>query len=315
MPDLSSGNLRKNSGSELGKAGRGIPEGYQGAGGISRGGYAGSRSCIFALQKRANVLGGAFQVDLADPGGDRTAPGPLRRRLAGPARLAKRIPEPGQIRRGPFGIAQIPGQVMEIPPVQVRPAQDRVQLAGQQRGTVVVAQAQDHVDPDQPGFEPGPLRRAGVHLHLDRQRLVPVRGEADLVEQPVEADPSGVNRPPIIQLERDGVAFPRELGASRAQLPAKIERTALSFEGEFEIFREARDGEEESKRGSAVKGQARHRPRPLEGAQDPRLEVLANDVPPASRVGSFRQNLPWASYCSDYRLLRSIHMPSSPLGP
>ena len=87
-----------------------------------------------------------------------------------------------------------------------------------------------------------------------------------------------MNRVVVPNRETDAVAVPGQLRANGLQPSTQIIAVRIAFKGENQVFRAAREGEEEAQASAALERERHHRPLPLQHAQDSRLKVLAGDV-------------------------------------
>ena len=238
------------------------------------------RPVLGRLEERARVGGQRVPPHRAQPIADRVHPGGLREGRAAPPRLLEGVVQEDQVRGGPGRVAQVPDEVVEVAALGPGPLQDRVELAGQERGAVVVLEAQEDVPPDDRGLEPGSVRGPRVHLELHREGLLAVAGEAHLVEQAGEAHERAVDDLPVARSCRSRRGIPPARGppGSTSRIAAEVVAGAGALQGEVEVLRVARDPVEEAKGGAPLEGQGDHRARPLQRAQDLRLEELPGEV-------------------------------------
>ena len=98
-----------------------------------------------------------------------------------------------------------------------------------------------------------------------------------------------MNRIPVAHRDADGITLARELRANGGQPPAQIVHGGVAFQLEVEVFRVAREAEQEAQAGAALKRQGHHRPLVLEYPQDACLKVFAGDIAALQRIGRLHE--------------------------
>src|SRR3970040_2507918 len=91
-------------------------------------------------------------------------------------------------------------------------------------------------------LQAGAGRRPGVDLQLDGKGLLRLAREAQIMEQPWEADECGVNRLPVADPEPDSIPLCLEQALNPGQQVSEVVRGGRSLQSKVEILGTAREG-------------------------------------------------------------------------
>lgn len=103
-------------------------------------------------------------------------------------------------------------------------------LAGEQGRPVVMPQPQRHVAADQPRPPDGAVGRIRVHVDLDGQRLVAMRGQADLVQEARKPQPGSMNGTAVANRRPHLVGLPVKLSSDHVQPAPQIVTSPVALQ-------------------------------------------------------------------------------------
>ena len=132
-------------------------------------------------------------------------------------------------------------------------------------------------------------RRVRVHVDLDGQDLVPVGGQAGLVQDAGEPQPTRMDRATVANRRPHLIALPPKLPPNHSKPAAKVVAGSVAFEREIQVLRVTRQVVEKADRCAALEREVPESACTLQTLQNARLQVLPCDVATGKRVAGPNQ--------------------------